>query len=313
MHVKLRATIGAAAVAAAVAMTGLIVSYEPVNASKVSHAGHGFAYSPEQAKAIVEQQQIGISAYGSEFRVTCAASHRRQDDPIVFQNQAGVSHMHEFFGNRSTNANSTLTSLKAATTNCNPASDKSAYWVPTLYKNGQPIAPDSVTMYYQGIQPENATAFPQGLRYVVGNSKATNPNDNPAARWSCTTQSPSDRNFLNCPPGTKVETYLDFPTCWNGRDLDTANHRDHMAFALGQTCPSTHPVVMPRLEFLITYPVNGTGLSLGGTINGANVTSAPGYTFHGDFMNAWDQAELQRRVTNCLNTGRKCGTDGNPA
>lgn len=305
MHVRIRGAIGIAAVAASLVAAGLVVGQRPA----VSHAGHSHVYSAEQARAMVEQQAVP----GSEFRVTCASSHRRQDDPIVFQNQSGVSHMHEFFGNRTTNAFSTLTSLRAGATNCNPISDKSAYWVPTLYKNGQAVAPDSVTIYYQGIHDRTrAVAHPQGLRYVVGNAKATSPDQNPAARWSCTTQSPSNRDFLNCPPGTKVETYLDFPTCWNGRDLDSANHRDHMAFAVGLVCPSSHPVVVPRLEFLITYPVNGTGLSLGGTLNGVNVTSAPGYTFHGDFMNAWDPAELERRVRNCINAGYICGVDGNP-
>ncbi|WP_291411939.1 hypothetical protein [Actinophytocola sp.] len=42
------------------------------------------------------------------------------------------------------------------------------------------------------------------------------------------------------------------------------------------------------------------------------MTTAPGYTFHGDFMNAWDPGELQRRVTNCVNAGYICGTDGDP-
>ncbi|MET9627042.1 DUF1996 domain-containing protein [Lentzea sp. NPDC006480] len=304
MHVRIRGAIGVAAVAMSLVAAGLVLAQPGV-----SHAGHAYVYSAEQARAMVEQQAIP----GSEFRANCGSSHRRQDDPIVFQNQPGVSHMHEFFGNRTTNAQSTLTSLRAGTTNCNPTADKSAYWVPTLYKNGQAVAPDSVTIYYQGIHDrQKAVAYPQGLRYVVGNSKATSPDQNPAARWSCTTQSPSGRDFLNCPAGTKVETYLDFPTCWNGRDLDSANHRDHMAFAVGLVCPASHPVVVPRLEFLITYPVNGTGLSLGGTLNGVNVTSAPGYTFHGDFMNAWDPAELQRRVANCINAGYICGTDGNP-
>lgn len=304
MHVRIRGAIGVAAVAMSLVAAGLVLAQPGV-----SHAGHAYVYSAEQARAMVEQQAVP----GSEFRANCGSSHRRQDDPIVFQNQPGVSHMHEFFGNRTTDAQSTLTSLRAGSTNCSPVADRSAYWVPTLYKNGQAVAPDSVTIYYQGIHDhQKAVAYPQGLRYVVGNSKAASPDQNPAARWSCTTQSPSNRDFLNCPAGTKVETYLDFPTCWNGRDLDSANHRDHMAFAVGLVCPASHPVVVPRLEFLITYPVNGTGLSLGGTINGVNVTSAPGYTFHGDFMNAWDPAELQRRVANCINAGYICGTDGNP-
>ncbi|MEV6712475.1 hypothetical protein AB0M48_10570 [Lentzea sp. NPDC051208] len=88
MHVLIRGTIGVAAVAMAVVAAGFVVG------QPVSHAGHGHVYSAEQARAMVEQQAVP----GSEFRVTCSSSHRRQDDSIVFQNQSGVSHMHEFFG-----------------------------------------------------------------------------------------------------------------------------------------------------------------------------------------------------------------------
>ncbi|MEV4319380.1 DUF1996 domain-containing protein [Actinocrispum sp. NPDC049592] len=271
---------------------------------------HGGMVSDIQAAAMTGQ--MGIQA-ASEFRATCQSSHRAGNDPIVFPNQPNVSHIHEFFGNRTTNAASTLQSLRAGTTNCVPQVDLSAYWVPTLYQNGVPVAPESVTIYYQGIHnPTQAIAPPQGLRIVVGNSGATSPDGNPAARWSCVGQSPSSRDFMNCPPGTKLETYLDFPTCWNGRDLDSPNHKDHMAFAPGLVCPPTHPVVLPRTEFLITYPVIGTGLTLAGTRNGTNVTTAPGYTFHGDFMNAWNPAELERRMRDCIRAQRICDVNGNP-
>lgn len=275
------------------------------------HTGHGWIPGKEQEAAII--QQAAAPVRGSEFRADCFSSHRRGDDPIVKPNEPGASHIHEFFGNRTTNAASTLTSLAAGTTNCNPQVDLSSYWVPTLYKNGQPVPPERVTVYYQGIHDHTrAVPHPRGLRYVVGNALATNPDQNPAARWSCVGAGASSRDFINCPPGTKLETYLDFPTCWDGTRLDSPNHRDHMAFALGLVCPSSHPVVVPRLELLITYPVNGTGLTLGGTRNGVNVTTAPGYTFHGDFFNVWNAAELRRRVTNCINAGYICGPDGNP-
>jgi len=277
------------------------------------HAGHGVQLSAEQKKAIEAQRAALVR--GSEFRANCFSSHRGGNDPIVKPGQTGASHMHEFFGNRSTDANSTLTSLGAATTNCDPNTDLSAYWVPTLYKYGAPVAPESVIVYYQGItNPLTAKPYPPGLKVVVGNALATNPDQNPSARWSCRGYSFSGRDFQNCPPGSKLETYLDFPTCWDGHSLDSADHRSHMAFSpgIGWGCPSTHPVAVPRVEFLITYPVNGTGLSLGGTRNGVNVTDAPGYTFHGDFFNAWKQPELQRRVTTCINGGYICGTDGYP-
>ncbi|MFG2194124.1 DUF1996 domain-containing protein [Streptomyces sp. NPDC048639] len=278
---------------------------------KQQHAAHAYRFTHAQTAAITAQAAAPVR--GSEFRAECYSSHRKGDDPIVFPGEAGRSHIHEFYGNRTANASSTLESLSAGTTNCSPQVDLSSYWTPTLYKNGAPVAPEKVTVYYQGITDHTrAVAHPRGLRYVVGNALATDPDQNPAARWSCVGQAASSRDFMNCPAGTKLENYLDFPTCWDGKNLDSKNHRDHMAYATGQTCPSTHPVVVPRLELLITYPVNGGGLGLAGTRNGTNVTDAPGYTFHGDFFNAWDENELKRRVTTCINGGYICGTDGNP-
>lgn len=293
--------------AAAVLLTASVVA----GGSTVDHLAHGQAPNAEQAAAMVAQQRAPVR--GSEFRAECRSSHRAGNDPIVFPGQTGVSHIHEFFGNRTTNANSTLQSLRLGTTNCDPNVDLSAYWTPTLYQNGQPVPPERVTVYYQGITDhQRAVAPPQGLRYVIGNAQATSPDQNPAARWSCVGLPASGRDFPTCPPGTKLENYLDFPTCWDGVRLDSPNHRDHMVFANGPACPTSHPVVLPRVELLITYPVNGGGLTLAGTRNGVNVTTAPGYTFHGDFMNAWDPAELQRRVSNCVNAGFICGTNGIP-
>jgi hypothetical protein len=278
------------------------------------HAGHAYVLSPEQERAALELQAAPVR--GSEFRADCPSKGRAGDDPIVRPGQPGASHVHEFFGNTSTNAYSTLTSLRAAGTTCDPVADRSAYWVPTLYQNGQAVPPQSVRIYYQGITDRaNVRPFPQGLRMVVGNPLATGPDQNPAARWSCVGQSQSSRDFLACPAGSKLETYLDFPTCWDGRNLDSADHKSHMAFGLGGvggTCPASHPVPVPRLEYLITYDVRGTGLTLAGTRNGANVTTAPGYTFHGDFINAWDEQALADRVRQCVVAGYVCGNDGRP-
>ena len=277
------------------------------------HAGH---VMPGAADASVIRAQQLAPLPGSEFRADCRGTHIAGDDPIVKFNQFGASHVHQFIGNASANAASTEASLRIGSTNCDPVVDKSPYWVPALYKNGVHVPPESVIIYYQGLtNPQTAVAYPQGLKIVVGNAAAASPDENPAARWNCTSGSASSRDFMNCPAGTKLQTYLDFPTCWNGRDLDSPNHFSHMAWALGgigAPCPGTHPVAVPRVQFVITYNVNGTGLTLAGTRNGVNVLNAPGYTFHGDFWNVWDQAELERRVRNCINAGFICGNDGCP-
>ncbi|MFC5804882.1 DUF1996 domain-containing protein [Streptomyces formicae] len=214
------------------------------HAEHTGHAAHAYTYSEAQQAAIVAQAAAPLR--GSEFRADCLSSHRRGDDPIVFPGQAGRSHIHEFYRNRTANASSTLESLSAGTTNCTPQTDLSSYWTPTLHQNGVPVAPERVTVYYQGITDHTrAVAHPRGLRYVVGNALATSPDQNPAARWSCVGRTESSRDFMNCPPGTKLENYLDFPTCWDGKNLDSANHRDHMAYATGQTCPASTPWSSP--------------------------------------------------------------------
>jgi Domain of unknown function (DUF1996)/Carbohydrate binding module (family 6) len=303
--------------AVSLAAAGAIITRPQLSAAGTTtdpasaHAGHGGAPNRQEADAIVAQAALR----GSEFRADCFSKGRGNDDPIVKPGQAGASHIHEFFGNRTTNAFSTLQSLAAGTSNCDPAVDLSAYWVPTLYQNGVPVAPDTVTVYYQGItDPAHARPFPRGLKIVVGNPLATGPDQNPSARWSCLGFPESSRDFMSCPAGSRLQTYLDFPTCMNGQ-LDSADHKSHMAFALGglgAPCPASHPIPVPRTQFLITYPVHGGGLTLGGTRNGVNVTNAPGYTFHGDFFNAWPDGELGRRVRDCINAGFICGTDGCP-
>jgi hypothetical protein len=298
----------------AVAVAGVILRQGGGSVAPAAdpHAGHGGAPNATDAAAIMRQAALR----GSEFRADCRGTHVAGDDPIVKPNQPGASHLHQFIGNSSTTAFSTYQSLRAGATNCNPSVDKASYWVPALYRNGVHIAPESVIIYYQGItNAPSARAFPPGFRVVVGNSAATTPDQNPSARWNCTPGSASSRDFMNCPAGTKLQTYLDFPTCWNGRDVDSPDHKSHVTWSiggLGTGCPASHPVAIPRVQFVITYPVNGGGLTLGGTVNGVNVKTAPGWTFHGDFFNAWDQGELERRVRDCINAGFICGNDGVP-
>jgi len=79
--------------------------------------------------------------HGNNFFSNCRFSHAASDDPIVYPGQPGPSHPHTFFGNTSTDAFSTLTSLRAASTTCRPGGDTAAYWIPTLYRNGREVRP----------------------------------------------------------------------------------------------------------------------------------------------------------------------------
>ncbi|MFI5893599.1 DUF1996 domain-containing protein [Actinoplanes sp. NPDC051513] len=248
----------------------------------------------------------------AEFLADCPASHRLPDDPIIFPGLPGASHMHSFFGSVGANAYSTVDTLLNANSNCNPSIDKSAYWIPTFYNNDVPVEPTTGVFYYLGEGVSDALIaqtqpLPLGLRIVAGNAKATGPGDNTIARWSCLGAgevNPST-NFVTCPAGSMLESYLDFPHCWDGVHLDSADHKSHMAYPVNNACPATHPVVVPKLRQVMRYPVNGNPASF-------RLASGPGYTMHGDFFNAWPADEMARRVTNCIRIIVKCGADGRP-
>jgi hypothetical protein len=260
----------------------------------------GLSGTPEKAQAVIRV---------AEFPADCPISHRLPDDPIVLPGLPGASHSHDFFGNHATNAHSDYQQLAGATGNCDPAIDLSSYWVPTLYRSNQIVVPSIVTFYYLGEGVNNPGAIratPVGLKIVAGNSKATGDADS-IARWSClhAGQVNPSKNFVNCPAGTQLETYLDFPQCWNGSTLDSADHKSHMAYPVAGNCPSSHPVPVPKLRMVIRYPVSGDPSVL-------RLSSGDGRTMHGDFFNVWPAAEMERRVRDCINPVIKCGHDGRP-
>ena len=246
------------------------------------------------------------------FLTVCLFSHRAADDPIVAPNLPGGSHSHDFFGNRSTNNSSTYESLVAnKTTTCNRIGDTAAYWAPSLLVNGQILQPTRINAYYRNARkdPASVQAFPAGLKVVAGNSKATGPQDLRIASWGCamaTGAPPPSATPGTCPfDGQKggLKLRIVFPDCWNGVDLDSADHASHMAYSRRGACPATHPVPVPQITMNVHYPTAG----------GEGIVLAAGnspYTGHADFFNAWDQPTLQTLVTNCLSASMHCGARG---
>lgn len=61
-----------------------------------------------------------------------------------------------------------------------------------------------------------------------------------------------DRGFLDsqCVDGLRLE--VAFPSCWNGKDLDTSDHKSHVAYSsliFDGTCPDEFPTRVPTLFF----------------------------------------------------------------
>jgi hypothetical protein len=249
-----------------------------------------------------------------EFNAACKVSHRLPDDPIVFPGMAGASHLHTFWGNKSTSATSTNDSLfSSLATSCDPPEDRSAYWVPTLLENGQPVDPHGVTVYYGSRlkDPAATVPFPEGFRMIVGDAKrqVATPKNAPGQFWCAgndgETGRSADGNWPVCAKTAEITFQLTFPDCWDGKHLDSPDHKSHVGgTGPDGTCASgKFPVAIPSLSFVIGYPTSGSTA-------GFQLSSGMASSMHGDFMNAWETKPLAERVRNCITQKAKCNSFG---
>jgi hypothetical protein len=243
-----------------------------------------------------------VNPRGAVFIENCRFSHRSPDDPIVFPGKPGMSHDHTFVGNRTTTAFSSYGSLRAGSTSCRRSADTAAYWLPTLYQGRTPVLPAAATIYYRRGAFDEVRPFPSNLRMIAGDATATTPQPFRIVFWNCgggrggfpSSTVPTCANT----PGSALRLHVRFPNCWDGRQLDSRDHKSHMAYADKGRCPSTHPVALPAITILFRYPsLGGEGFSLasGGQLSG-----------HADFVNTWRPAALRRLVDRCLNDLAGC-------
>ena len=213
------------------------------------------------------------------FRFICNPAHLAKDDPIVYPGQAGKSHLHQFFGNTAANANSTYESLRTTgQSTCNSPLNRSAYWMPAMMNGkGQVVRPDYISIYYKrrpASDPKctasnpgamgDCVDLPRGLRFVFGYDMVSNQTPTGAAYFNCDGPTATPGHYptiveaaRNCPTGNKLGAVINAPDCWDGKNLDSPNHRDHMAYGSygndGYKCPSTHPKVIPTFTMGVWY------------------------------------------------------------
>jgi hypothetical protein len=240
---------------------------------------------------------------GVNFIGNCAFSHRAPDDPIVFPNVPGASHDHSFVGNRTTNAFSTLDSLLGGRTTCRRGAETAAYWMPTLYVDGNAVTPMGATIYYRRKTVQRVQATPPGFKMIAGDATASAPQGRQVTFWNCGAQvdvAPSSTPPA-CPErrGSALRLHVTFPACWNGVSLDSPNHKQHVAYQTNGRCPAGYDVAIPQISLIYRYPVTGE--------HGFELASGGVYSAHADFFNAWNQGELERLVQVCLNRLRHCG------
>ncbi|MDF2461418.1 MAG: uncharacterized protein K0S68_821 [Candidatus Saccharibacteria bacterium] len=252
------------------------------------------------------------------WNIHCGVSHFKSDDPIVFPGKPGESHAHTFFGNTTTDAASNTQSLLASSSTCERGfenADHSGYWVPSIYRkslNGTLTelkgTPEdmSVTIYYRRAGDEPVVMIPQGLRMIAGDPHAHAETADAPGRWSCrdiktgASFGESNARIPNCPSTHSLFGTLTFPNCWDGVNLDSADHKSHVVYTDNGACPASHRKKIPQLTFELFYH-NATGpgeqfmLSSGGQ-----------YSLHGDVFSAWDNRVQSALVNSCLNAGKQC-------
>jgi Domain of unknown function (DUF1996) len=254
------------------------------------------------------------------FNVKCPYSHSRPDDPIVFPGTSGVSHLHDFFANKTTQSSSTYSSMIAGSTTCRVLDDKAGYWAPAAYLNGVQIRPKNMHPYYFGFKGKTVETIPPDLQMVAGLSTAASSAENPHASWFCgNNSSPVASHPYDCTPyqGLRgvdgVVGRVDFPSCWDG--TAPARPRD-LAYASARgACPGGFPHLLPfvrfRLHLGIMNPCAGATPCTPTEAPDSNIkltlSSGPYYTLHADFWNTWVQARLDNLVASCLNRHVNCG------
>jgi len=283
--------------AAAVASAGR--SKDPSTALAPAQAGPAGAVGP--TRYLGPQGRVG------QFVVHCDYSHSGPNDPIVHKNHTGASHRHDFYGADDTDADSTPASLRAAGTTCNKTPDTAAYWHPTLFDHDKVVVPRSISAYYRaapGVDPDDVQTIPAGLALIAGDQTATTPQPGEATGWTCGSRTELSDDPPTCSESAPLHLMLTFQDCWDGEYLDSEDHSSHVAYSAKGQCPPSHPVHIPQITMSAAFPIYGDGHDL-------RLASGNIYSAHGDFLDGWDPAGLQREIDNCIKRDVVCDLASN--
>lgn len=205
-------------------------------------------------------------------------------DPIINPSQV-AGHVHTISGGNGFGFTMDYAQANASTcSSCPIKKDLSNYWTPKLYYMAEDGTFEDVpqsgegngntggmTVYYQqrpGPKKDKIEPFPKEFRMLAGDSFQRNATGAEAApgkavSFVCLDYSGKSGQYdsipnKNSPDGLRAQIY--FPSCWDGKNGDSADHKSHMHYPIGSydsgSCPETHPVHLISIFFEVIYSID---------------------------------------------------------
>jgi hypothetical protein len=274
---------------------------------------------------VAKTPAAGPNGSTGTFTSYCGLNENQHRNPDNFLTLPGVTngahHTHDYVGNLSTDAFTTDASLAAAGTTCQ-LDDLSTYFWPVLRRTdttgrdnnapgaglegniGEILQPTSVALDFLGNPQSKVVAMPRFLKMITGDATAATTGLSKArAQWTCSGF--TDRigiKYPLCPDGKGVQRILVFPSCWDGKNIDSTNHRTHVVFpAQNGACPANTQAI-PQLRITLVYNVPAGPTFAVDTFPEQKRSPV---TDHGVFCNVMPD-RLMNLMVNCINSGLKC-------
>jgi len=277
------------------------------------------------------------------FRFICMEGQNNADDPIVApNNKGGAPHTHQWYGNKSGNFASTYTSLRTnGTTTCAGYGNRTAYWKPDMRSGNKVLRAEYEVIYYKRY-PKNSPqctpgspqyvgecmGIPNRLKMIFGYDFITGKSPTGAVQFKCVFNSNNRANYVSdmvtaasyCQPGDDFFVLIHAPDCWDGVNLDSANHRDHVSYTDPNSgkCPTTHPKHIPSFTAQSVFKVDANLNRSGTWTPGQNTwymscdkmpgmaDLRPGTCMHQDYFEAWNPRIKKAWTDHCIDKLLNC-------